>query len=215
MRRMSASHPIFILVSPHVSLHHFQELATERPYGRRQKGEAASTNTTIMTVSHIVQGLAGDLRGGHCQKTSCQVWNSESAQRQGGVFADCPLVHPETPTPSLWCLCVFVNEEILVPWWDIALSWADSASSVPSAPAQSHSCPTHPQSHQASGFTSLPVNGTTGSCAIKVIHNLLYKPCISYPENFQCIDYISGTNWWLTGYFLLLLWLLDVGGCEA
>lgn len=112
----------------------------------------------IMTVSHIVQGLAVDLRGGRCQKTSCQVWNCESAQRRGGVFADRPLVHPETPTPSLWCLCVFVNEEILIPWWDIALSWADSASSVPS-----YSRPTHPQSHHASGFTSLAVNGTNWS----------------------------------------------------
>lgn len=147
--------------SPH--RFHFQELATEQPYGRWQKGKAASTNTTIMTVSHIVQGLAVDLRGGRCQKTSCQVWNCESAQRRGGVFADRPLVHPETPTPSLWCLCVFVNEEILVPWWDIALSWADSASSVPSAPSWPHSHPTHPQSHQASGFTSLPVNETTGT----------------------------------------------------
>lgn len=55
----------------------------------------------IMTVSHIVQGLAVDLRGGRCQKTSCQVWNCESAQRRGGVFADRPLVRPETPTPSL------------------------------------------------------------------------------------------------------------------
>lgn len=50
---------------------------------------------------------------------------SESVQRRGGVFADRPLVRPETPTPALWCLCVFVNEEILVPWWDIALSWVD------------------------------------------------------------------------------------------
>lgn len=79
---------------------------------------------------------------GRCQKTSRQVWNSESAQQRGGVFADRPLVRPKTPTPSLWCLCAFVNEEILVPWWDIAVSWADSASSVPSTPAQSYSCPT-------------------------------------------------------------------------
>lgn len=68
-------------------------------------------------------------------KTSCQVWNSESAECWGGVFADRLLVRPRpTPTPSFWCLCAFVNEEILVPWWDIAVSWADSASSLPSAP---------------------------------------------------------------------------------
>lgn len=68
-------------------------------------------------------------------KTSCQVWNSESAECWGGVFADRLLVPPRpTPTPSLWCLCAFVNEEILVPWWDIAVSWVDSASSLPSAP---------------------------------------------------------------------------------
>lgn len=78
-----------------------------------------------------------------CQKTSRQVWNSERAQRQGDVFADRPLVRPETPTPALWCLCVFVNEEILVPWWDIALSWADCGFWVPSA--LSYSGPTHLQ----------------------------------------------------------------------
>lgn len=79
-------------------------------YGKRQKGEAASTNM-IMTVSHIVRGLASDLRGGvgrglRCQKTSCQVWNSESAQRQGGVFADRPLVRPDKPQPRPSDVCV-------------------------------------------------------------------------------------------------------------
>lgn len=93
-------------------------------------------------------GLACNLRARGCvrplkkkkrkkttKKTSCQVWNSESAEGRGGLFADRLLVRPRpTPTLSLWCLCAFVNEEILVPWWDIAVSWADSASSLPSAP---------------------------------------------------------------------------------
>lgn len=78
-------------------------------YGKRQRGEAASTNM-IMTVSHIVRGLASDLRGGvgwlRCQKTSCQVWNSESAQRRGGVFADRPLVRPDKPQPRPSDVCV-------------------------------------------------------------------------------------------------------------
>lgn len=39
-----------------------------------EMGEAASTNTTIMTVSHIVQGPAVDLREAAAKK---QVWNSE------------------------------------------------------------------------------------------------------------------------------------------
>lgn len=116
----------------------------------------------------LCKGLVGDLRGGGGGEGGTaakkQVVKSGTAsQRSGGevVFADRPLVRPKTPTPSLWCLCVFVNEEILVPWWDIALSWADSASSVPSTPAQSYSRPTHPQSHQASGFTALTVNENT------------------------------------------------------
>lgn len=76
---------------------------------------------------------------------------TESQRSAGEVcLQTAPSSAQKTPTLSLWCLCVFVNEEILVPWWDIALSWADSASSLPSAPAQSHSRPTHQQSHQAS-----------------------------------------------------------------
>lgn len=38
------------------------------------------------------------------------------------------LPRPHTQTHlALWCLCAFVNEEILIPGWDIALSWGNHA----------------------------------------------------------------------------------------
>lgn len=116
-------------------------------YGKRQKGEAASTNM-IMTVSHIVRGLASNLWGGSGgvlpknKLSSLEQRVSTAAGR--GVCRLPPRPPRQTPTPTLWCLCVFVNEEILVPWWDIALSWADSASSLPSAPLDSHTTIRHP-----------------------------------------------------------------------
>lgn len=102
-------------------------------------------------VSHSEASPAIYERGGVClspslkKKTSCQeVWRSESAAERwagegGGVFADRLLVRPRpTPTPSLWCLCAFVNEEILVPGWDIAVSWADSALLSALGPSDAH-----------------------------------------------------------------------------
>lgn len=59
-------------------------------------------------------------------KTSHQVWSGPS------WCCVCPSsLLPFTPTQThftLWCLCAFVNEEILVPGWDIAVSWATSSS---------------------------------------------------------------------------------------
>jgi len=58
-------------------------------------------------------------------KTSHQVWSGPSWS------CVCPSsLLPFTPTQThlaLWCLCAFVNEEILVPGWDIAVSWATPA----------------------------------------------------------------------------------------
>lgn len=115
-------------------------------YGKRQKGEAASTNM-IMTVSHIVRGLASDLRGrrGGLPKNKLSSLEQRVSTAAGrGVCRPPPRPPWQTPTLALWCLCVFVNEEILVPWWDIALSWADSASFLPSAPLDSHTTIRHP-----------------------------------------------------------------------
>lgn len=61
------------------------------------ESEVASANTSIMTMSHIVQGLEADLRGAAAKK---QVVKSGTAS-QGGVFADRPLVRPNPPHPVL------------------------------------------------------------------------------------------------------------------
>lgn len=59
-------------------------------------------------------------------KTSHLVWSGPS------WCCVCPSsLLPFTPTQThfaLWCLCAFANEEILVPGWDIAVSWATSSS---------------------------------------------------------------------------------------
>lgn len=130
-------------------------------YGKRQK---ASTNM-IMTVSHIVRGLASDLRGGgvRCQKTSRQVWNSESAQRRGGVFADRPLVRPDKPQPRPSDVCV---SSLMKKFWylgETLLSAEQTCLLFALGPlGQSHN---RPPSHQASGFISTPLGGSTRSWA--------------------------------------------------
>lgn len=126
------------------------------PISLTEEGETVLTNTMTTTVSHIVLRALWVIYERLLPKK--QVAKSGTASQCSGeevCLQNACLAHPRTPTPSLWCLCVFVNEEILVPWWDIAVSWADSGSSVPSAPAQSYRRPTQPQSHQASGWLSL------------------------------------------------------------
>lgn len=148
----------------------------------------------------LCKAFVGDLREAAAKKTSRQVWNSESVQWRGGVFADHPLVHPRTPAPSLWCLCVFVNEEILIPWWDIALSWAAPASSMPSTSAQSYSRPTQPQSHQASGFTFVAVRETSKSRAITdgwlLLFYSMWLTAVQFRGNSNVsFNSISNKNW--------------------
>lgn len=126
------------------------------PISLTEEGKTVLTNTWLQWWVTLCYGPCGWFTRGCCQKK--QVAKSGTASQCSGeevCLQNARLAHPRTPTPSLWCLCVFVNEEILVPWWDIAVSWADSGSSVPSAPAQSYRRPTQPQSHQASGWLSL------------------------------------------------------------
>lgn len=94
---------IFVLVSPHVYPPPLPGISHRAALWKKTEGgEAASTNTTIMMVSHIVQGLAGDLRGGGGTAKKQVVKSGTASQRSGGevVFADRPLVRPKTPTPS-------------------------------------------------------------------------------------------------------------------
>lgn len=178
MKKVPTSCLIFVSVSPHVSLLHFQEHATNPLWKKREGVKQPLQTPRLWGWVTLCKAFVADLRGATAKKTSRQVWNSESVQWRGGVFADRPLVHPRTPAPSLWCLCAFVNEEILIPWWDIALSWAASAASMPSTSAQSYSRPTQPQSHQAPGFTFLVVRGTAKSSAITDgWHVLFFTKC--------------------------------------
>lgn len=79
-----------------------------------------------------------------CQKTSCQVWNSESAEWRGGVFADRPLVRPDKPQPRPSDVCV---SSLMKKFWylgETLLSAEQTASSLPSALLDSHTTIRHP-----------------------------------------------------------------------
>lgn len=87
----------------------------------------------------------------------------------------------QTAPSSLWCLCVFVNEGILEPGWDIAFSWVDSASSPPSAPKQ----PPHPnQPRRASGLSSSLDCGTSKTSP-KTLHQPEQTPEFNFELYFE------------------------------
>lgn len=70
-------------------------------YGRGESDEASSVNTVIMKVTHMVQGLVGDLRGAAAKK---QVVKSGTAsQRRGGevCLQTGRLARPRAPSLSL------------------------------------------------------------------------------------------------------------------
>lgn len=81
-------------------------------YGKRQRGEAASTNM-IMTVSHIVRGLASDLRGGWgwggCVAKKQAVKSGTASQHRGGegCLQTAPSSAPTNPNPGpLMSVCL-------------------------------------------------------------------------------------------------------------
>lgn len=82
-------------------------------YGKRQKGEAASTNM-IMTVSHIVQCLTSDLREeedgrGVCVAKKQAVKSGTASQHSGGegCLQTAPSSAPTNPNPGpLMSVCL-------------------------------------------------------------------------------------------------------------
>lgn len=82
-------------------------------YGKRQKGEAASTNM-IMTVSHIAQGLVSDLREeedgrGVCVAKKQAVKSGTASQHSGreGCLQTAPSSAPTNPNPGpLMSVCL-------------------------------------------------------------------------------------------------------------
>jgi len=108
-------------------------------------------NTWLIMVS-LNARTCGWVMGPCCQK---QVIESGAARR-GAVFAHF------TPTQThfaLWCLCAFANEEILVPGWDIAVSWATSAPNLNTTPADRDGALWEKtlQLHHAEGGLALPL----------------------------------------------------------
>lgn len=169
----------------------------ELPHGGRQKGEAASANTAIMMVSHIVQGLAGDLRGGPLPKNKLSGLEQRVSAAAGRCVCRPPPRPPRKPQPRLSDVCV---PSLMKKFWYLGETLLSAEQTLPPPCPQPLHChtaaPPIRNSHQAFGFTSLAVNGIS--------------VCISYlsPPHFQHADNISGNkhanNWWLATYFLFV-----------
>lgn len=71
-----------------------------------------------------------------CTVLALIYWTSVARSRSSGLvteehcvcrwFVLLPCPHTQSHL-TLWCLCAFLNEEILIPGWDIALSWGNQA----------------------------------------------------------------------------------------
>lgn len=152
----------------------------------------------------MVKAFAGDLWVSRCQKTSCQSLELRVSAAAGRcVCRPPPRALKPQPRPSDVCVSSLMKK-----FWYLGETLLSSEQTLPppcpQPSAQSHCCPTQPKSHQASGFSPLPVKGTPGWFSHQ-----------ENPQSFHCAGNISGNTWWLTGYFASSISLLDAGRCQA
>ncbi|CAB1446492.1 unnamed protein product [Pleuronectes platessa] len=114
-----------------------------------RRDEMTSANATIMMVSHIARGLAGDLRGATAKK---QVVKSGTAsQRCGGevCLQTAPSSAPK-PQPLLSDVCV---PSLMKKFWYLGETLLSAEQTLPPL------CPRAPHSHTAAPHTTAVPSG--------------------------------------------------------